>query len=187
MNSEAQSPTAVPEASQLPGAAASVVRIRREGSKLVSVSADGRELALTRLVGSHLRVGDEVLIHAPAEQTIADAEIYIRKTSLRRADIYHAKVAYAALPKPDKRSELFVKVEVVGGQSGIDAIHIPCSAIRDYFFAANRKASWQSQPSFYYLLHLPADVPFKELRLGYRIRRMELMKENASQTELATI
>jgi hypothetical protein len=187
MNSAVQSPTAVPEANQLPGAAASVVRIRREGSKLVSVSADGRELALTRLVGSHLRVGDEVLIHAAAEPTIADAEIYIRKTSLRRADIYHAKVAYAALPKPDRRSELFVKVEAVGGQSGIDAIHIPCSAIRDYFFAANRKASWQSQPSFYYLLHLPADVPFKELRLGYRIRRMELMKENASQTELATI
>jgi hypothetical protein len=80
-----------------------------------------------------------------------------------------------------------VKVEVVGGQSGIDAIHIPCSAIRDYFFAANRKASWQSQPSFYYLLHLPTDVPFKELRLGYRIRRMELLKQNASQTERAMI
>jgi hypothetical protein len=75
----------------------------------------------------------------------------------------------------------------VGGQSGIDAIHIPCSAIRDYFFAANRKASWQSQPSFYYLLHLPTDVPFKELRLGYRIRRMELLKQNASKAELAII
>ncbi len=182
-----QSAAASPEVSPVTEAPSPVTQIRWEGSKLVCVCADGREFALSGLVGSHLRVGDEVLVHDSAGTTTADAEIYIRKPSLRRADIYHAKVAYAALPKPDRRSELFVKVEVVGGQAGIDAIHIPCSAIRDYFFAANRNASWSSQPSFYYLLHLPPDVPFKELRLGYRIRRMELLKENASKAELATI
>ena len=46
---------------------------------------------------------------------------------------------------------------------------------------------WPSQPTFYYLLRLPEDVTSKELRLGYRLRRMELQKENASKADLATI
>jgi hypothetical protein len=142
---------------------------------------------LSHLVASHVRVGDEILAHGALREPTADAEIYIRKPSLRRADIYHARISYAALPKPDRRSELFVRVQVVAGQPGIEAVHIPCAAIRDYFFAANRRAPWQSQPSFYYLLHLPTDVPFKELRLGYRVRRMELLKQNVSASELATI
>ena len=74
-----------------------------------------------------------------------------------------------------------MRVQVVGGQLGINTVHIPCHVIRDYFFAANRSAPWSSQPSFYYLLHLPEDVKSKELRLGYRIRRIELRKENASK------
>lgn len=149
MDSAVQAVAASPEVSPITETFSHVTRIRWEGSKLVCLSADGREFALSSLVGSHLRVGDEVLLHAAAGSATTDAEIYIRKPSLRRADIYHAKVAYAVLPKPDRRSELFMKVEVVGGQSGIDAIHTPCSAIRDYFFAANRKASWSSQPSFW--------------------------------------
>jgi hypothetical protein len=73
------------------------------------------------------------------------------------------------------------------GQLGINAIHLPCPVIRDYFFAANRRTSWPSQPTFYCLLGLPQDVTQKELRLAYRLRRMELQKQNASKAELATI
>jgi hypothetical protein len=138
-------------------------------------------------VAANLQVGDEIFSAACSHEPAADAEIYIRKPSLRRADIYNARISYAAVPKPDRRSELFVRVQVVEGQSGIETIHIPCAAIRDYFFAANRRAPWQIQTSFYYLLHLPTDVPFKELRLGYRVRRMELLKQKASANELATI
>jgi hypothetical protein len=164
-----------------------VVEIRPEESKLVCTLADGREFTLPRLVGSHLRLGDELVLPGSVHPAVPDAEIYISKPSLRRADVYQAKVGYAALPRPDKRDEFFARIEVLASQTGIRAIHIPCPVIRDYFFAANRRASWQSQPSFYYLLHLPPDVPFKELRLGYRIRRIELLKQNASKTELATI
>jgi hypothetical protein len=179
--------SAVQSASVPLEALSSVVRIRRDGPKCVCVCADGREFPLSHLVASHVRVGDEILAHGALAEPTADAEIYIRKPLLRRADIYHVKISYASLPKPDRRSELFVRVQVVAGQSGIEAVHIPCAAIRDYFFAANRRVPWPSQPSFYYLLHLPTDVPFKELRLGYRVRRMELLKQNASASEPATI
>jgi len=41
--------------------------------------------------------------------------------------------------------------------------------------------------TFYYLLRLPRDVTFKELRLAYRLRRLELQKENAPKTDFATL
>ena len=171
----------------MPQPASPVTRIRRDGAQSVGICADGRELRISPLVAANLQVGDEIFSAACLHEPAGDAEIYIRKPRLRRADIYNARISYAALPKPDRRGELFVRVQVVDGQSGIEAIHIPCAAIRDYFFAANRRAPWQSQTSFYHLLHLPADVPFKELRLGYRVRRMELSRQNPAANELATI
>jgi curved DNA-binding protein CbpA len=164
-----------------------ILEIRTEESKLVCVGADGREFRLSRLVGSNVRVGDELLAPGPAGTATADAEVYIRKPSTRRADVYQVRAGYAALPKLDRREETFVRVQVAEGQLGISAIHLPCPVIRDYFFAANRRTSWPSQPTFYYLLGLPQDVTQKELRLAYRLRRMELQKQNASKAELATI
>ena len=149
-----------------------VLEIRPEESKLVCVGAEGREFALSRLVGSNVRIGDEVLVPASTGTATADTEVHIRKPSLRRADVYQVKAGYAALPKLDKRDEPFVRVQVAEGQLGINVIHIPCHVIRDYFFAANRRASWPSQPTFYYVLRLPQDVTYKELRLAYRLRRM---------------
>jgi hypothetical protein len=163
-----------------------VLEIRPEESKLVCVGADGREFALSRLIGSNVRVGDELLAPASAGTAIADTEIYIRKPSLRRADVYQVKAGYAALPKMDKREEPFVRVQVAEGQLGINVIHIPCHVIRDYFFAANRRASWPSLPTFYYVLRLPQDVTYKELRLAYRLRRLEFQKQNASYENSAT-
>ncbi len=173
-------------AEQMP---ARVLEIKPEQSKLVCVFSGGREIALSRLVGSNVRIGDEILLPASTEAATTEAEIYIRKPSSSKADVYQVKAGYAALPKQDRRGELFVRVQVVGEPTwNQHCPHpMPCHAIRDYFFAANRSAPWSSKPSFYYLLHLPEDVKSKELRLGYRIRRIELRKENASKADLATI
>ena len=176
--------------SRLPGqTAARVLNIRPEQSKIVCRISDGREIVVSRLVASNMQAGDEILVPTPANINGADAdrEIYIHKPSFPKADVYQIKAGYAALPKQDRRGEFFVPVQVLGGQLGIDSVHIPCHVIRDYFFAANRNASWSSQPSFYYVLHLPEDVKSEELRLGYRIRRIELRKENASKLDLATL
>lgn len=114
-------------------------------------------------------------------------EILIRKPALRRADLYHARVGYAAQPKPDRRGEMFVRLEVAAGQLGMSAIHIPCHGIRDYFFVADREKPWGGQISFYRLLRVPQTVPFGELRLAYRIRRMELRQAKAQKSEVVTV
>src|SRR5579862_9841178 len=163
---------------------ARVLELKTQDSKLVCATVDG-EVTLTRLVGSNVRIGDEVAV-ADSSATTA-TEIYVRKPSIRGADIYQVKAGYATLPKQDKREESFVRVHVPNGQFGIGAIHIPCTVIRDYFFSVNRNAAWAKQPTFYYLLRLPKDVTFKELRLAYRLRRLEMQKENASHAELATL
>jgi hypothetical protein len=182
MNSaETTAPVPVGQAIQL---LARVLEIRPGNSNLVSVLTDLREFQLSRLVASSLRAGNEVFV---ADSADSSAEVYIRKPSIRGADVYQVKAGYAALPKLDNREESFVRVEVPASQMRIGAIHIPCKAIRDYIFSANRRALWATQPSFYYLLGLPKDVTFKELRLAYRLRRMELQKENASKADLATI
>ena len=136
-------------------------------------------------MSAYVRRGDELL--CPDTLGAVAAESWVRKPSSRRADVYIGKAGYAALPKPDKKHGLFVRVEVVDGFFGIATVHIPCSVIRDYFFVVDRDHSWEQQPSFYSLLRLPNEASFKELRLAFRLRRMELKREGSSATEQATL
>jgi hypothetical protein len=162
-----------------------IMALRREQSTLVCILADGRQCAVSPLMAGHIRRSDQLLCADPAGSVAA--ELWVRKPSLRRADVYMAKAGYAALPKPDKKQGMFIRVEVVGGGLGIAAIHVPCSVIRDYFFVVDRDSVWEQQPSFYSLLRLPKDASFKELRLAFRMRRMELKRERSSATDQATL
>jgi hypothetical protein len=186
MNSSVETAAPVSAAPAIP-MLARVLELRPGHSNLVSVLTDLREFLLTRMVASNMRLGDEIFVADSAGTAMANTEVYIRKPSTRGADVYQVKAGYAALPKQDKREESFVRVQVPGSQMGIDAIHIPCTEIRDYFFAGTRRGLWASQKDFYYMLGLPRDVTSKELRLAYRLRRMELQKENASKVDLAAV
>jgi hypothetical protein len=147
----------------------------------------GATILLPRLVGAHVQKGNELVVAQCAESSPGRAEVLIRKPNLKRADIYHTRAGYAAQPKPDRRGEMFVRVEVVASQLGVRAIHIPCQVIRDYFFAANRSLPWNCQEPLYRFLRLTHDASFDELRLGFRIRRMELKQTHASRTDFATL
>ena len=75
---------------------ARVRELKPQGSALVCVTADGQEVTLTRLVGSNVRIGDEVAV-ADCSPT-AGTEIYVRKPSIRGADA----VSYTHLTLPTK-------------------------------------------------------------------------------------
>ncbi len=162
-----------------------IMALKPEPSRLVCVLADGQQCVVSRLMAGHIRRGDELLCAEAAGPV--SAESWVRKPFLRRADVYMAKAGYATLPNSDKKQGIFVRVEVVGGCLGIAAIHVPCSVIRDYFFVVDRDPGWEQQPSFYSLLGLPKDPSFKELRLAFRMRRMELKRERSSVLEQATL
>ncbi|MGI8746607.1 MAG: hypothetical protein ACR2NN_29335 [Bryobacteraceae bacterium] len=162
-----------------------ILTLKAAQSTLVCVLADGRQCAVSLLMAGHIRRGDELLCAEMAE-TVA-AESWVRKPSARRADVCVAKAGHSAIPKPDKKQGMFVRVEVVGGCLGIAAIHVPCSVIRDYFFVVDRDSGWEQQPSFYSLLRLPNSASFKELRLAFRMRRMGLKRERSSVLEQTTL
>src|SRR5215471_5756380 len=86
MNSVAET-TIAASASTEARSTSRVLEIRPVESKLVCIGADGREFALSRLVGSNVRIGDELLVPASTGTTTADTEVYIRKSSTRRADV----------------------------------------------------------------------------------------------------
>jgi hypothetical protein len=88
-----------------------VLEIRPEESNLVCVGAGGREFALSRIAGSNVRVGDELIAPATTGTVTADAEIYIEKPYLRRADVYQVKAGYVALWGQDQSEETFVRVQ----------------------------------------------------------------------------
>jgi curved DNA-binding protein CbpA len=160
----------------------------RPGDRGTSVLTDvGTTIVLPKLVGTQLRNGDELIAAQQAESAPSRSEILIRKPNLKRSDIYQAPTGYARQPKPDRRGELFVRVQVIAANLGIAAIHIPCHVIRDYFFAANRNLPWNRQEPLYRFLRLTRDASFEELRLGFRIRRMELKQAHASRGEFAAL
>src|SRR5664279_2879896 len=77
-----------------------VTAVRQATGKVICTCSSGAILALSRLIGSHVRVGDEISTTAEAMP-----EIRVRKPALRRADLYYTRVGYAAQPRPDRRSE----------------------------------------------------------------------------------
>ena len=139
MNSSVDTAAPVSAAPAIP-MLARVLELRPGDSNLVSVLTDLREFLLTRMVASNMRPGDEIFVADSGGTATPNTEVYIRKPSTRGADVYQVKAGYAALPKLDKREESFVRVQVPDSQMGIDAIHVPCTEIRDYFFAGTRTA-----------------------------------------------
>jgi curved DNA-binding protein CbpA len=160
----------------------------RHGDRTTSVLTDaGTSIVLPRLVAAQVRNGDELIAAQHVQSGPGPSEILIRKPNLKRSDIYQARTGYATQPMPDRRGEIFVRAQVIESNLGVAAIHMPCYAIRDYFFAANRKLPWNSQEPLYRFLRLTRDASFEDLRLGFRIRRMELKHAHASKAEFAAL
>ena len=160
----------------------------RPGDRGTSVLTDsGTTIVLPKLVGAQVRKGDELIVVQQAQSGPGPSEILIRKPNLKRSEIYQVPTGYATQPKPDRRGELFVRAQVIAANLGIAAIHIPCHVLRDYFFATNRNLPWSSQEPLYRFLRLTPDASFEELRLGFRIRRMELKEAHASKADFAAL
>src|SRR6266567_4038254 len=128
-----------------------VVKTIPQGVKTECVFTDGASILVSNFVASFIRAGDKLLFLLEHEAADAGTQIYIRKThpEERRWDVFQAEIGYATQPRKDKRNKLFVSAQVHGGRLGIVSIQIPCEALRDYFYVANRRRAWDRQPSFY--------------------------------------
>jgi hypothetical protein len=163
--------------------------IKREGEKTVCHFNGGGSVFLSNFLGALIRPGDEMDFPLPSDSAGTGTEIYIRKpsSSVPSRDLYQAPISYVAKPKADKRERLYVRVEVCASRLGISSIHLPCDAIRDYFFVATRRRPWGCQTSLYHVLRITPTASVAELRVAFRLRQLELRAAGASNRDGATL
>jgi hypothetical protein len=160
-----------------------IVRVTPQGDGAVCQLSRGAPLIVSGVLGRYLGAGDEIAAPLGGAEPVG-TELYVRKTAGSRSlrDLYQAPVGYVTQPKEDKRKELFVMAEVRGSRLGIAAVHIPCPAVRDYFYAADRHREWGQQPALYDMVGMPSTAGPAELRLSFRIRQIELQRQGAAAT-----
>jgi hypothetical protein len=166
-----------------------VLRTHPRGGKTECVLADGTSILVSDFLASFIRPGDELRFPLALEAANAGTEIYIRNPNpeTRRRDILQAPIGYAAQPHKDKRNNLFLSTEVVSRRLGISAIHLRCEQVRDYFYVGNRHRIWNRQPSFYELLRVTPNLSPAELRLAFKLRRLELRAACAPAGDLRAL
>jgi hypothetical protein len=158
-----------------------VLKTNPRETKTECVFADGTSILLSNFVASFVNTGDTLLFPLELQAANAGTEIYIHNTNAqeRRKDTFQAEIGYATQPKKDKRGNVFVSAEVVGGRLGIAAIHLRCEALKDYFYVGDRCRAWDRQPSLYELLRVDANAAPAELRLSFKLRTLELRTAHA--------
>ena len=119
----------------------------------------------------------------PVRQSV---NVLATQNGLRRKarQLYFGRIGYVAQPKTDKRDEYFVRAEVLESGLGIRALHLPNSAVRDYFYFFTPTPTGKRQPTLYELLRTRPTATPADLRLSYRICRLEHESDSAAKPEI---
>lgn len=151
-----------------------VTAVRHEAAATACLLADGGTVLVSPYFGRFLAPGDEIEF-SPGLTASAATEIRVNHPHGRRPkQIYLAPIGYVTQPKEDRRQECFLRAEVVGSALGVRRIHLSASAVRDYFYRADRRREWAESPTLYDLLCVAPSVSLGDLRLAYKVRRLEL-------------
>ena len=151
-----------------------ITAVRHEAAATACLLADGGTVLVSPYLGRFLAPGDDVEF-SPCFTASAATEIRAtRSNGLRPKQIYLAPIGYVTQPRQDKRQECFLRAEIVRGALGIRGMHLPAPAVRDYFYRADRRRQWAESPTLYDLLRVAPSGSPGDLRLAYKVRRLEL-------------
>ena len=159
-----------------------VSEARAEGDKTACHFNDGGSIFVSKFLAAHIGPGDEITFPLAIDSADARTELYVRtgSSSGRNRDLYQSPIRYVVQPKADNRGQLYVRAEVSSGRLGISSVHLPCEALRDYFYVANRHKPWERQTSLYETLRINPTASPAELRLAFKLRQLELRAAGAS-------
>ena len=156
--------------------------LQLEGA-LTRCTTDGGDIMVPRVPATYLRTGDDIRVgplNSPANEYLA-----IQNSLRRKArQLYFGRIGYVTQPRADKRDEYFVRAEVPESGFGIRALHLPSTVVRDYFYFFAQASSGAGCLTLYELLRASPKASPADLRLSYRIRRIELDTMNAGASEL---
>lgn len=117
---------------------------------------------------------DEVLPWTPAE-------FCLTRLAHRRATVIQTRVGYVSLPKPDKNGDPGVLISLDQNGLNMKAIYLPCQVMRDYFFVPDRRIPWDRRRTLYQQLGVPQQSTFADLNTAFRIRRLELERQEKQE------
>ena len=155
-----------------------VARLERQGSAINCLFTDGDPLTLPHCLAGLILPSDELEFDVNATAPVR--ELLATRTNGRHPkQVYFAPIGYVTQPKTDKRDEYFLLAEVRDGRLGVRRVHLPSSAVRDYFYFANRKRPGCEDQTLYDLLRTVPGAALGDLRVAFKVRLLELEAEGA--------
>ncbi len=157
-----------------------ITALRPEAAATACLLADGGTVLVSRHLAGFLQPGDE-LEFSPILTSSTATELRVSRSNRSRPkQLYLAPIGYVTQPKEDKRHEAYLRAEVAGGGLGVRSVHLPASAVRDYFYRADRTRNWSDSRTLYDVLHVAPTAAPGDLRLGYKLRQLELQPLGAN-------
>jgi hypothetical protein len=149
----------------------------------VRCSTDGQDLLVPRAAASFLRPGDLVRVWG-ADSPVCEYLATRQALRRNRRHLYFGQIGCATAPKLDPRNGHSVRVEVPTSRLGILILHVPSQAIREYFYNLGPDSQGEPNPNLYEVLRSrPAATP-SDLRLAYRIVRLELEGDDSARSNI---
>jgi hypothetical protein len=165
-----------------------VAHLQRTGSPAECVLANATKLLLPALLANHLAIGDEIRFPVAASRPL-ETEIYVKKNSFssRSSDLYLAPIGHVTHPRKDMRGRPYVWAEILQGLLGIASVVLPCEVLRQYFFDILSDRQESARPTFYDILRMPTTASSAELRVGFKLRDLELREKNSTRAERVAV
>ena len=159
------------------------VRAIRIDGQNARCATDSSEILIPRVPASYLRPGDAI---TPDVRTSPIAEYLATQNAvLRKArHLYFGRIGYVTQPKPDRRGEPFVRAEVLESRLAVACLNIPNDAVRSYFYSAEHDRNKPDHRTLYEVLRVAPTATPADLRLAYRMRRVELEAAGGAAAEL---
>ena len=152
-----------------------VVSVQLREELASCVFANQTKLLLSRFLAKSVAVDDEITFPIPAPDAVGP-EILITKNAASGPSryIYQVPIGYVSRPKQDKRNQYFVSAEIRRGSLGMGTVFLPCEVVREYFYRLPRTADRIDHPTLYEVLRIPTSASPSELRVGFKLRDLEL-------------
>jgi hypothetical protein len=161
-----------------------IAALRPDAVATACLLADGATLLVSHHLAGLLQPGDAVEFLPCSTGSVATELRVVRSGRGRPKELYLAAIGYVTQPKQDKRLESYLRAEVTGSALGIRSIHLATSAVRDYFYRADRTRDWPDSPTLYEALRVDRTASPGDVRLAYKVRRLELGTGQASRPAL---
>jgi hypothetical protein len=165
-----------------------VASVSRGGERATCVLANRTTVRLPLSLVNYVVTGDEMVFPVPMGET-SGPEILVNKssTSLLAPTLYLSSVGHVSQPRIDKRGQSFVAAEVTGSGLGVSTVHLPCAAVSDYFYRPPAAGNATKNPGLYGLLGVAPTVAPAEMRVAFKLRRLELQSAGSPRSEVVAL